>query len=157
MPSIKERGGSTRSKFVQNVGFLANYGSKPIISGGPWSRLSIGDIVVGIPYQIVGARAVSSSDAEKARRNTPTRDTSPPGASDPQHEKRRPFCCIVKKVIKCLTIRTRDAKVAPRDVIGGRLRRHHTGNWVIRRRRGAATEGTEGRVRRAVAGLGNSE
>jgi hypothetical protein len=28
--------------------FLANYGSKPIISG-VWPRLSIGDIVVGIP------------------------------------------------------------------------------------------------------------
>ena len=40
---------------------------------------------------------------------------------------------------------------------GWRLGRHHTGNWVIRRRHGAATEGTAGRVRRAVAGLGISQ
>jgi hypothetical protein len=47
-PSIKERGGSTRSKFVQNVRLFSQLRFKTIISG-VWPRLSIGDIVVGIP------------------------------------------------------------------------------------------------------------
>ena len=80
LPSIKERGGSTRSKFVQNGRLFSQLRFKAHNIGGLGHDLSIGDIVVGIPYEIVGARSVSSSDAEKARRNTPTRDTSPPGA-----------------------------------------------------------------------------
>ena len=154
-PSIKKRGGSTKSKFVQNVRLFSqlrfkahNIGSLYYQSGILWSAYPV-KLWALVPCR----HRMQKKHAETHPQVTPhhperlTRSTRNDG----------PSVFISKVAIKCLTIRTRDAKVASKDVIGWRLRRNHTGNWVIRRRRGAATEGTAGRVRRAVAGLGNSE
>jgi hypothetical protein len=81
-PSIKKRGGSTS-------GFLANYGSKPIDIGGLGHDYQSGILWSAYPIKLwaLGPPSVSSSDAEKARRNPPTRGASPPGASDPQEKR----------------------------------------------------------------------
>jgi hypothetical protein len=105
-PSIKERGGSTRSKFVQNVRLFSqlrfkthNIGSfgHDYQSGILWSRYPIKSWGRSVPCR--------HRMREKPRRNTSTRDTSPPGASDPRHEKRGPSCFVVRIAIKYLTIR----------------------------------------------------
>jgi hypothetical protein len=82
LPVYKKRGGSTS-------GFLANYGSKPIDIGGLGHDYQSGILWSAYPIKLwaLGPPSVSSSDAEKARRNPPTRGASPPGASDPQEKR----------------------------------------------------------------------
>ena len=76
-------------QFVQKLGFLANYGSKPIDIGSLGHDYQSGILWSAYPIKLwaLGPPSVSSSDAEKARRNPPTRGTSPPGASDPQEKR----------------------------------------------------------------------
>ena len=118
-PSIKERGGSTRSKFVQNVRLFSQLRFKTHNIGSFGHDYQSGILWSRYPIKLWG-RSVSCRHRmrEKPRRNTSTRDTSPPGASDPRHEKRGPFCFIVIIAIKYLTIR--------HDM----LKWHHEVDWV---------------------------
>ena len=92
LPVYKKRGGSTRSNLFKTSGFLANYGSKPIDIGGLGHDHQSGILWSAYPIKLwaLGPPSVSSSDAEKARRNPPTRGASPPGASDPQEKRGDP-------------------------------------------------------------------
>jgi hypothetical protein len=118
-PSIKERGGSTRSKFVQNVRLFSQLRFKTHNIGSFGHDYQSGILWSRYPIKLWG-RSVPCRHRmrEKPRRNTSTRDTSPPGASDPRHEKRGPFCFIVIIAIKYLTIR--------HDM----LKWHHEVDWV---------------------------
>src|SRR6516164_867786 len=118
-PSIKERGGSTRSKFVQNFRLFSQLRFKTHNIGSFGHDYQSGILWSRYPIKLWG-RSVPCRHRmrEKPRRNTSTRDTSPPGASDPRHEKQGPFCFIVIIAIKYLTIR--------HDM----LKWHHEVDWV---------------------------
>jgi hypothetical protein len=90
LPVYQKRGGSTRSNLFKSQA-LADYGSKPIDIGGLGHDYQSGILWSAYPINCGRlVRLLSSSDAEKARRNPPTRGASPPGASDPQ-ESEGPF------------------------------------------------------------------
>ena len=97
--------GSTRSKFVQNVRLFSQLRFKAHNIWGLGHDYQSGILWSAYPMKLWALvpcrhRCRNSTPKHAHKKHLTTR------GSDPQHERRGPFYCIVKIVITCLTIRT---------------------------------------------------